>query len=86
MTRFLNLTTILVFAAVPMAQAAAQATTAPDQQAKYADAALKSCNYDLDHDHFGSYGTIDECVADRTQKMAREDQAKSGAAHAPKPN
>ena len=86
MTRFLTCMTTLAFVVAPMSHAAAQAEAASGQQAKYADQALKSCNYDLDHDHFGNYASIDECVADRAQKLARDDQAKASAAHAPKPN
>jgi len=77
--------TTLAVVVAPIAYAAAQGQAASAQQAKYADQALKSCNYDLDHDHFGSYASIDECVADRTQKLARDDQKKA-AALAAKPN
>jgi hypothetical protein len=85
MTRFLTCVTTLAFVVAPITYAAAQADAASGQQAKYADQALKSCNYDLDHDRFGNYASIDECVADRAQKLARDDQRKA-AALAPKPN
>ena len=84
MTRHLNYLAVFILAAAPMAPAVAQSKPGPDSQSKYADQALKSCNYDLDHDHFADYATIDDCVADRTQKLSRADQAK--AAHGVKPN
>jgi hypothetical protein len=68
----------------PLAHAAAQA--ASGDQAKYTAQALKSCNYDLDHDRFGDYASIDECVADRAHKLAREDQAKAAGVPSAKPN
>ncbi len=84
MTRHLTCLTVIVLAVAPLAHAVAQAAPSTGQQAKYADQALKSCNYDLDHDHFSDYATIEDCVADRTQKLSRADQAKT--AHASKPN
>ncbi len=84
MTRHLKYLTIFVLAAAPLAHAIAQSKPGSDQQSKYAEQALKSCNYDLDHDHFADYATVDDCVADRTQKLSRADQAK--AANGIKPN
>jgi hypothetical protein len=80
MTSCRKILTFLVLALAPMAHAAAESGSASDQQARYQDEALKSCNYDLDHDRFGSYATVDDCVADRAEKLSR--QAKNGSAHA----
>jgi hypothetical protein len=61
-------------------QAAAPASA--DMQAKFQQDAEKSCNYDLDHDHFGSYGTMDECISDKSAKLEHAYIARSATAQA----
>jgi hypothetical protein len=58
----------------PCAPAMAQqasATTPPDVAAQFQQAALKSCNDALDHGNFTRWGSIDDCVTDKTLKMER---------------
>jgi hypothetical protein len=77
--------TALCLALAPAAQATAQqadATTSPDLQAKFQQAALKTCNDDLDHDHFGSYSTVEECVADKAARLERAYRANPAASQA----
>jgi hypothetical protein len=76
-SRFAIATVLLGFAVAPTAYADAQSNPAAAQQAKYEQEAAKSCNYDLDHDRFGNYGSIDECVSDRAQKLAEAGVTKS---------
>jgi hypothetical protein len=66
--------TAVCLALAPMAPALAQsaaATTPPDVQAQFQQAALKSCNDALDRGNFTRWGTIEDCVADKTLKMER---------------
>jgi hypothetical protein len=44
-------------------------TLSPEVQKKLKETAEKSCNDDLDRGRFGNYGSIDECVADKTSKL-----------------
>jgi hypothetical protein len=61
---------ILVAGAPAVAQQAGAATP-PDVQAQFQQAALKSCNDALDHGNFTRWGTIDDCVTEKTLKMER---------------
>jgi hypothetical protein len=65
--------TAVGLALVPFAQALAQQTGAapPDVQGQFQQAALKSCNDALDHGNFTRWGSIEDCVADKTLKMDR---------------
>jgi len=58
-------------AAAPSMAAPAGAAASADMQAKFQQQAEKSCNDDLDHDRFGNYGTMDECVSDKAAKLQR---------------
>jgi FAD/FMN-containing dehydrogenase len=72
MLRSFGVITAVCLALTPMAQALAQAaTTPPDVQAQFQQAALKSCNDALDRGNFTRWGTIEDCVADKTLKMER---------------
>jgi hypothetical protein len=74
MLRSFAVMTAVCLAVAPMAQALAQqlgATTPPDVQAQFQQAASKSCNDALDHGNFTRWGTIEDCVADKTLKMER---------------
>ncbi|MEJ0047648.1 MAG: hypothetical protein WDN04_17145 [Rhodospirillales bacterium] len=69
----------------PIAHAAAQqasAATPPDLQAKFQQAAQKSCNDDLDRNHFGAYASIEDCVADKADRMERAYRANPTASQA----
>ncbi len=70
------------FALAPLTQALAAPGVSPDMQAKFQQDAEKSCNYDLDHDHFGSYGSMDECISDKSAKFEHDYLAKSAQAQA----
>jgi hypothetical protein len=74
MLRSLRMITAVCLTLAPMAQAVAQqaeAATPPDVQAQFQQAALKSCNDALDRGNFTRWGTIEDCVADKTLKMER---------------
>jgi hypothetical protein len=78
----------LSLAVTPLGQAFAQPAAAgvpPDAQAKIQQTALKSCNTDLDRDHF-DYSTMEECVAAKTVKMERDYRASAAPAPARQPN
>jgi hypothetical protein len=62
--------TTLSLALAPMAHAAGQSAP-PALHAKFEQAAQKTCNDDLDKDHFDKYTTMDDCVTDKTVKMER---------------
>lgn len=79
------ITILMVFAVAPTAFAEAQGDPSLAQQAQYEEEATKSCNYDLDHDRFGNYGSIDECVSARARKLAVEAATKSTTAQAAVP-
>ncbi len=58
----------------PMARGAEQAAgTAlpPAVQAKFQQTAVQTCNNDLEHDRFEGYATMDDCVADKMNKLIR---------------
>ena len=85
MRRRSRVITALWLALVPCGQAVAQqpaAATPPDLQAKFQQAALKSCNDDLDRGNFTRWGTIEDCVADKTLKMERAYRANPAAPQA----
>jgi hypothetical protein len=46
-----------------------------DVQAKFQTASAKACDDDLNHDRFGAYASVDECVADKLGKMERDYRA-----------
>jgi len=70
--RFAVMTAVCLTVA-PCASAVAQAgaATPPDVQAQFQQAASKSCNDALDHGNFTRWGSIEDCVADKTLKMER---------------
>ena len=82
MTRVSIAIAALGFALAPLTQALAAPGLSPDMQAKFQQDAEKSCNYDLDHDHFGSYGSMDECISDKSAKLEHDYVAKSAQAQA----
>jgi hypothetical protein len=68
-----------------MTQAVAQqggAAPPPDLQAKFQQAAQKTCDDDLDRGRFGDYGSMEDCVSDKTQKLVRVYRANPAAAQA----
>jgi len=74
MGRRFALMTALCLSLVPCASAMAQQTgaaTPPDVKAQFQQAASKSCNDALDHGNFTRWGSIEDCVADKTLKMER---------------
>ncbi len=75
MVRTLTLIATLSVALAPLARAADAPPPPPDVVAKFQQAALKSCNHDLDADHF-NFASIDECVSYKTVKMEDDYQAK----------
>jgi hypothetical protein len=78
----------LILALTPLGQAFAQPAAAgvpPDAQAKIQQVALKSCNADLDRDHF-DYSTMEECVAAKSEKMERDYRASAAPSPARQPN
>jgi|GEM_PF-5787452 len=79
MARFLICFAAFGIALAPVVHASAEQLPA-DMKAKIEQDAEKSCNYDLDHDRFGSYGSIEECVTDRSASSERAYIAKSGTA------
>ena len=78
MVRSMTLIATLSLALTPLAWAAD--APPPDVVAKIQQAALKSCNHDLDADHF-DWSSIDECVSYKTTKM-EGDYSKQGAPRA----
>lgn len=71
MTRVAAVMAVIWFAAAPLARAAAPAAITPDVQARLQQAATKSCNDDLDNNRFGDYASVEECAADRLNKLER---------------
>jgi hypothetical protein len=71
----------LGIALAPAVQAYAQQVPA-DTKATSEQDAEKSCNYDLDHDRFGSYGSMEECVTARSASSERAYIAKSATTQA----
>lgn len=66
------LITAVCLSAAPFALAVAQQAEAPaDIRAQFQQTALKSCNDALDHGNFTRWGSIEDCVADKTLKMER---------------
>jgi hypothetical protein len=85
MVRSTTLMMALSLALAPMTQAMAQqAGAAPpaDLEAKFQQVALQSCNDALDHGNFDRWGTIEDCVADKTHKMERAYRANPASAQA----
>jgi hypothetical protein len=83
MVRSFGLLAVFALTAAPLAYAAAADAPPPAVQAKFQQAALKTCNSDLDHDHFDRFTSIDDCVEYKTAKMAeayRKDPAGTAAA------
>jgi hypothetical protein len=68
-----TLITAVCLSAAPFALAMAQAGagTPSDVRAQFQQTALKSCNDALDHGNFTRWGSIEDCVADKTLKMER---------------
>ena len=58
-----------------LTQMARAADASPDKEAAMRQAALQSCQSDLDHDRFGDYTTMDDCVDAKVQKMKRTQAA-----------
>jgi hypothetical protein len=90
MTRRLSVLAAFGIALAPLTQAMAaqgNAGISPDMEAKFQQDAEKSCNYDLDHDRFGTYGSMDECISDKSAKFEHDYRAKAaqtqsaGASH-----
>jgi len=85
MIRSLRVMAAVGIALAPLAPAMAQqasSAASADMDAKFQQEAEKSCNYDLDHDHFGSYGTMDECISDKSAKLAHAYNARATTAQA----
>ncbi len=76
MVRSFGIIAALGLALVPFGGAAAQENAAPppDVQAKFQQAALKSCNDDLDRNHF-DYASIDDCVSYKVARLNRSYRA-----------
>ena len=68
---------IAMTASVPTMAAPASVASSADMQAKFQQQAEKSCSDDLDHDRFGNYGSMDECVSDKAAKLQRSYSAQS---------
>jgi hypothetical protein len=69
MLRRFGLLAALAVTVAPLAHAAAADAPPPAVAAKFQQAALKTCNDDLDHDHFDRFTSIDDCVEYKTAKM-----------------
>jgi hypothetical protein len=71
--RFSLITAVCLSLAPFVAAMAQQAATGvpPDVQAQFQQAALKSCNDALDRGNFTRWGSIEDCVTDKTLKMER---------------
>lgn len=80
MRRSLMAVAAFCIALSPLAPAMAQQAGSADIQAKFQQEAEKSCNYDLDHDHFDSYGTMDECISEKSAKLQHAYMTGSGKA------
>ena len=64
-------------ASAPIMAAPVSAAASADLQAKLQQQAEKTCSDDLDHDRFGNYGSMDECVSDKAAKLQRSYSAQS---------
>jgi hypothetical protein len=78
MIRSLMVAAAFGIAMAPLMPAMAQQAGSADTQAKFQQEAEKSCNYDLDHDHFDNYGTMDECISDKMAKLKHAYMTGSG--------
>jgi hypothetical protein len=64
----------------------AQAADAQGSQAQIQAQAEKTCNDALEHDNFGAYQSMDECVTSTAQKLARAERLKVSDSKSVRPN
>ena len=82
MLRALFAASALLVMAMPLAQAA----NTQEAQAQFEAQAEKTCNDALEHDNFGAYQSMDECVNSTAQKLARESKVKTSDSKTGRPN
>ena len=67
---------------LPAAAQQAEHVVPAYQMADFQQQAEKSCSDDLDHNRFGSYDTLSDCIADKSAKLERAYRAPTATAQA----